>query len=72
MKNITLTADEGLIEQARAVARSQHTTLNVAFREWLADYTGRRDAAKDYDTLMERLRYVRSNGPYTRDEMNDR
>ena len=36
MKNITLSADEDLIERARQIARAQHKTLNAAFREWLA------------------------------------
>ena len=72
MKNITFTADEHLIEQAREVARSQRTTLNVAFREWLGEYTRQRDVVAEYDALMERLRHVRSAGPYTRDEMNER
>jgi hypothetical protein len=35
MKNVTLSADDDLIEQARLVARSRHKTLNGAFREWL-------------------------------------
>ena len=39
MKNITLSADERLIEAARERARSEHTTLNEQFRRWLADYT---------------------------------
>jgi hypothetical protein len=34
MKNITLSADEQLIEQARLLAKSQHKTLNAMFREW--------------------------------------
>jgi hypothetical protein len=33
VKNITLSADEALIEQARLVAGSRHTTLNAVFRE---------------------------------------
>jgi hypothetical protein len=37
MKNITLSADEHLIERARLLARSQHKTLNAMFREWLND-----------------------------------
>jgi len=41
MKNITLSADESLIEQARLVAKSQHKTLNTAFREWLEQFTAR-------------------------------
>ena len=54
------------------MARSQHKTLNAAFREWLVDYTGQRDVGKEYDALMERLRDRQSTGPYTRDEMNER
>jgi hypothetical protein len=72
MKNITLSADESLIEQARLVARSQHKTLNAAFREWLADYTRRSGNVQEFDALMKRLRHIRSGGPYTRDEMNER
>jgi len=74
VKNITLSADEQLIEQARKTAREQHKTLNSAFREWLQDYVGKSGAVMQFDELMERLRRrgVCSNGPYTRDEMNER
>jgi len=72
MKNITLSADESLIEQARLVARSRHTTLNVAFREWLEQYAAQAGAGAAVDALMRRLKHVRSSGPYTRDEMNER
>jgi hypothetical protein len=30
MKNVTLSAEEALIEQARLVAKTQHKTLNAA------------------------------------------
>ena len=72
MKNITLSADEGLIEQARLVARSQHKTLNAAFREWLVNYTRQSGNVQEFDALMKRLRHIRSGGPFTRDEMNER
>lgn len=36
MKNITLSADEHLIEWARQKAASENTTLNAEFRQWLA------------------------------------
>lgn len=39
MKNITLSADADLIEQARERARREHTTLNAQFRLWLEEYT---------------------------------
>lgn len=72
MKNITLSAEEDLIERARLMARSQHTTLNAAFREWLQTYTAQAGRERDFDALMRRLRHIRSHGPYTRDEMNER
>jgi hypothetical protein len=72
VKNITLSADENLIEQARLVARSQHKTLNTAFREWLRTYTRQSGNVQEFDALMRRLRHIRSGGPYTRDEMNER
>ena len=72
MKTLTLSANEGLIEQARLVARARHTTLNAAFREWLERYAAQAGGAAPVDALMRRLRHVRSAGPYTRDEMNQR
>ncbi|CAI8812402.1 hypothetical protein [Methylocaldum szegediense] len=74
MKNITLSADEILIEAARERARAEHTTLNEQFRRWLSDYVrqeGRADAAV---ALIEELRgRVRTGGrKFTRDEMNER
>ena len=72
MRNITLSADESLIEQARSVARSQRKTLNAAFREWLEQYAAQAGAGPALDALMRRLKHVRSAGPYARDEMNER
>lgn len=72
VKNITFSADEALIERAREVARSEHKTLNVAFREWLAGYAARRGNVQQYRALMDRLKHINSEGPYTRDEMNER
>jgi hypothetical protein len=72
VKNITLSADESLIEQARLVARTQHKTLNAAFREWLDQYASQSGGGAAVDALMRRLRHVQSSGPYTRDEMNER
>jgi hypothetical protein len=42
VKNITFSADEDLIERAREVAKAEHKTLNLAFREWLAGYAARK------------------------------
>jgi hypothetical protein len=72
MKNVTLSADERLIEQARFVAQSRHKTLNTAFREWLEQYAAQAGAGAAVDALMRRLKHVRSAGPYTREELNER
>ena len=72
VKNITLSADEHLIEQAREAARAQHTTINAAFREWLKDFSGRERRAREFDALMERLKDYSVDRKYTRDEMNER
>jgi predicted transcriptional regulator len=72
MKNITLSADDELIEQARQIARTQHKTLNAAFREWLLQYTAQAGASQELEALAERLRHVRSGRRFTRDEMNER
>ena len=74
MKNITLSAEEELIEQARQLARAQKRTLNDAFREWLVQFTQQAGKAGGIRfALMKRLRRtVRSASAYTRDEMNER
>jgi hypothetical protein len=74
MRNITLSADEDLIERARAVARSQQRTLNDAFREWLSQFASHDGevAAARYRELMEKLKYVNAGRHFTRDELNQR
>jgi hypothetical protein len=72
VKNITFSADATLIDKAREVAKSEHKTLNVAFREWLASYGARKGNVQQFRALMERLKHIDSAGPYTRDEMNER
>ena len=56
MKNITLSADEYLIEAARRRATTEGTTLNAQFRRWLADYVGRKRQA---DAAMATIRELR-------------
>lgn len=72
MKNITLSADENLIEQARLTAKAQRRTLNAAFREWLVQFTGQSGSAQEFDSLMKRLKHVRAGRRFTRAEMNER
>jgi hypothetical protein len=72
MKNITLSADEDLIEQARLVARAQRRTLNAAFREWLAQFAGLSGSAQEAEAVMKKLGHVKAGRKFTRDEMNER
>jgi len=72
MKNITVGAEENLIEQARLVAKAQRKTLDKAFREWLEQFTRQAGSSQEFDSLMRRLKHVRAGRRFTRDEMNGR
>jgi hypothetical protein len=76
MKNITLSADESLIEEARAQARADQTTLNEQFRLWLLSYARqpRSSAAEGARALIQGMsQYVSTGGQaFTRDERNER
>ena len=72
LKNITLSADESLIREARRQAALQNTTLNALFREWLEQYIRRQDAVAQYEELMQRLSHVNAGRKFTREEMNER
>ena len=75
MKNITLSAEEGLIEAARARAALDKTTLNEQFRCWLAEYahSHTRVRMQRYDAVMQGLRgQMKVGRTLTREEMNER
>jgi len=72
MKNVTLSADEDLIEKARAIAKGQRRTLNDAFREWLRQFTASDGDVHSFDALMIRLKHIDAGGHFTRDELNER
>ena len=72
MKNITMSADEDLIERARLIARSQRRTLNDAFREWLLRFTQSTGDAQGFEALMNRMKYVNAGRRFSREEMNER
>lgn len=74
MKNITLSADEQLIEAARERARQENSTLNAEFRSWLESYTGRKAQAEQARHVLRNLRSRVSTGGrrFTREEMNER
>lgn len=72
MKNITLSADETVIEAARERARADHTTVNEQFRIWLAQYA-HADRMQRYEQAMASLRGKLVVGrKLTRDELSER
>ena len=72
IRNITLSADEVLIESARKKAEQENTSLNKLFREWVAKYANRDNLGVEYDNLMESLKNVSAGKKFTREEMNER
>jgi len=77
LKNITFSAEERVIEAARARARAEKTTLNEKFRDWLEAYAreeteGEKRVAKFRET-MRKLSHIEWDGrKLTRDELNER
>lgn len=73
VKNITLSADENLIEAVRRIASTRNTTLNAEFRVWLANYVNREaktnQAMRTVDELSGKLRVGQK---LTREKMNER
>lgn len=72
MKNITLSAEEELIQKARSVAHRRATSLNDLFRSWLRELTRDAGQSKNYDRLMERLESRQSGRTFSREELNER
>lgn len=73
MRNITLSADEHIIDAARRVAAAEHTTLNEQFRIWLAGYAKKRQTVKNFDATLQELRgQLRVGRKITREQMNAR
>lgn len=72
LKNITLSADEELIEHARQRAIAKNTTLNAEFRRWLEQYVEAPQDSDDFEDLMAQLSYARPGKVFTRDEFNER
>ena len=73
MRNITLNADEALIDAAREQAKADNSSLNEQFRLWLQQYT-RKQRGRRFEELMADLHGKISTGgrKFTRDEMNER
>lgn len=73
MRNITLSADEALIDSARRRAEAENTTLNNLFREWLVRYAGTpRLTAERIRQTLAATPHFRAGRRFTRAERNER
>lgn len=77
MKNLTLSANDSLIDVAHQQSRAEHTTLNDQYRLWLAEYVQRHQrVAVAMSTISELQGALIGDGTtkrkLTRDEMNER
>jgi len=73
MKNVTLSADDALIESARRRAASENTTLNNVFREWLTRYAGEpRLTAEEVRQTVAAAGHFRVGRRFSREERNER
>lgn len=68
LQNITFSADHDLIANARARARTNKTTLNEEFRNWLRQFTKSTVDKNSYVKLMKKLNSINSGRKFTREE----
>ncbi|MBI5448150.1 MAG: hypothetical protein HY939_05425 [Gammaproteobacteria bacterium] len=72
LKNITLSADEKLLQKSREKALKNKKTLNALFREWLEEYTCENSQCMDYKDLMKQLHYAKVGKKFSRESLNER
>ncbi|MCH8011597.1 MAG: hypothetical protein IIA61_06560 [Candidatus Marinimicrobia bacterium] len=72
LKNITLSADERLIQQARDKASNERKTLNSVFRGWLNRYVGGYSSSLNYKEIMKKLSYAEPGRNFSREELSER
>ena len=72
MRNITLSAEDEVIDGARERARRENRSLNDAFRDWLGVYSGGKEKKLTLREIQKRWSHIKTGGPYTREEMNAR
>jgi hypothetical protein len=73
-KEITISFEEDIIENALKRARSEETTLDDLIRGWLADYAQRQKQVDEAMATIEALSSKIDLGgrKFTREEMNER
>jgi len=73
LRNITLSAEEELIDRARKKADARKTTLNNEFRVWLAKYGEEPPpTVEDLQQFVAAFTHFRAGRRFTREERNER
>jgi hypothetical protein len=75
MKNITLSADEALIERARCEAARRGKSLNQLIRDHLEELAGHREPSNEFERLRELSQLSpgdRGEWRFNRDEIHER
>jgi hypothetical protein len=72
LKNITMSAEEFLVQKARQKALKEKMSLNDLFRQWLLKYTTSNQSAQDYKKIMKQMKHVDAGRKFNRDEANER
>lgn len=72
LKNITLSAEEVVIERARQRAEQNNTTLNSEFRRWLDQYVDVPQNLEELTEFMKQFDYVKVGRKFSREELNER
>jgi hypothetical protein len=75
MKNITFSAQEELIQNARNIASQKNVTLNDMFRAWLkslSDSSLHSNQSESLHHLWEKTSYFKVQRKLSREEMNER
>ncbi len=70
LKNVTLSAEGILIEEARKRAQSEHKSLNTVFREWLYRYAHSKKSKTYYSDIVSQFDYADAGRHFNRDVMN--
>ena len=74
MKNITLSAQDDLIDKARRIARNRNSSLNIMFREWLEGLNNNQAESTEEERLKDlwkKTSYARVGKKLSREEMNE-
>ena len=67
--NVTVSAEDTLIERAKERARKENKTLEGLFNEWLHQYIDNLDInpAKEFEDFMDRVKYTNPGRTFARE-----